>query len=120
MSEKVVCGNASFENEQHRGWFVGEFMPDVDLRHDKQVEIKWGQHDAGKTRNEWTLDEHRKTMCVLIAGKFRLQFEDDSERVLSERGDYAVWGPAVSHTWEALENGTTIMTVRWLPEQTSR
>ena len=31
---------------------------------------------------------------------------------LTREGDYAVWGPAIDHTWEALDD-SVVVSVRW-------
>lgn len=91
-------------------------MDPDDIRATNAVEVKWGAHAAGEKRTEWYTDEDRTTLAMLVDdGRFRLDLSDggevDSIR-LDRHGDYAMWGPGVSHTWEA-EEDSTIVTVRW-------
>ena len=75
------------------------------------VEIKWGVHEAGEERAEWTTGETRTSILILISGRF-LQRLPDREVELSKQGDYVMWGPGVVHAWKALER-SVMMTVRW-------
>lgn len=110
---KIHSGNACEDGPVRNGWLVGHFMPDLDLRKSDDVEIKWGQHAAGETREEWVIDERRMTFLALISGKFTIIFPDE-ERTLEAQGDYLMWGPGVDHTWHA-EEDSVMLTVRWNP-----
>ena len=104
-------GKAGPDAASDRGWLLGHFKPVGDLRHSEDVEIKWGVHRKGERRARWTEGEKRTALLVLISGRFRLEFPEGSV-VLSEQGDYVVWGPGVDHSWEA-EEESVVMTVRW-------
>lgn len=108
-------GNAYQDGPERRGWFVGHFMPEGDLRRTEDVEIKWGQHVQGESRGEWVVGEDRNTVLVLVSGKFTVIFRD-GERTLESQGDYLMWGPGVDHSWRADEDAVT-MTVRWNPTE---
>jgi mannose-6-phosphate isomerase-like protein (cupin superfamily) len=94
-----------------RGWLLGHFKPEGDARHSEDVEIKWGVHPPGDTRAVWVEDEKRTALLVLISGRFRMEFPGRSV-VLSEQGDYVVWGRGVDHSWFA-EEESVVLTVRW-------
>lgn len=112
MGSSWYSGNANEDSGQARGWLLGHFInPADDVRSTKDVEVKWGIHPAGDKRPEWTSDDQRTTLLLLIQGKFRIDLTEGST-VLSEQGDYVVWGPGIDHSWEALED-TTVVTVRW-------
>ncbi len=104
-------GNAAIDGQDHRGWLVGHFIDDDDIRHSKDVEIKWGIHPKGEQRAEWQGDEYRTTVLLLIKGTFRITLSADS-RVLEHEGDYAIWGSGVGHSWQA-EEDSVVVTVRW-------
>lgn len=53
----------------------------------------------------------RTTVLMLVSGRFEIEL-DRISHMLRESGDYATWGPGVSHIWEAHED-TVIITVRW-------
>lgn len=94
------------------GWVLGHFIDAAGgVRHSQDVEIKWGIHPAGQTRAEWTSDERRTTLVCLVDGHFRLDLTEGSI-TLGKQGDYAVWGPGIDHSWEALAD-SIVMTVRW-------
>lgn len=114
---EIYRGNANEDGPEHRGWFVGHFMPNGDIRQNPDVELKWGVHPTGTTREEWVTDEERTTVCVLVSGIFTLIFRDHEE-TLAQPGDYVVWGPSTDHHWRVDENSTTL-TVRWNPGQTN-
>ena len=112
MSETVHSGNATFDGEPHRGWFVGHFI-DVaaDPRATGSVGIKWGIHPAGEKRVAWAVNREATTLSVLIHGRFRLTFAGESF-LLERPGDYVIWAPGVPHHWEA-EAASVVLTVRW-------
>ncbi|MFC6884795.1 MULTISPECIES: signal peptidase I [Actinomadura] len=107
----VYVGSAEADAAGDRGWLLGHFKPEGDLRHSDDVEIKWGVHPRGERRARWTDGEKRDALLVLISGRFRLEFPEGNV-VLAERGDYVVWRRGVDHSWEA-EDDSVVMTVRW-------
>ena len=79
MSERVHFGNATFDGEPHRGWFVGHFVDEAaDPRATGSVGIKWGIHPAGDKRAEWTADDQRTTLVFHVSGKFRIDLTEGS------------------------------------------
>jgi len=106
----VQSGNAI--TDANRGWFVGDFINEsLGLRHSKDVEIKWGQHKAGEARDEWVTGETRTAIAILIKGKVEVEFRGHTV-LLSQEGDYVMWGEGADHRWRMLEDATVI-TVRW-------
>ena len=105
-------GNAGKDTETTRGWLLGHFIaPSEGVRSTKDVEVKWGIHPAGDKRPGWTADDQRTTLLLLVEGQFRIDLTEGS-RVLAQQGDYAVWGPGIDHSWEALTDAVVI-TIRW-------
>lgn len=104
-------GRAATDAAGDRGWLLGHFKPPGDVRHSTDVEIKWGVHEPGDRRQVWATEEKRTALLVLISGRFRVDLPDRSV-VLSEQGDYIVWGRGVDHSWYA-EEASVVMTVRW-------
>ncbi len=104
-------GNAAEEGKDRRGWFVGHFMPEGDLRCSGDVEVKWGIHSAGEERASWQDSETRTTVLLLVEGRFRIELSD-GVHVLVRPGDYAMWGPGVGHSWRA-EQDSVVVTIRW-------
>ncbi|WP_027933953.1 hypothetical protein [Amycolatopsis thermoflava] len=112
MTEGWHTGNAVEDGADTRGWIVGHFIdPSKGVRSTKDVEVKWATHPKGDKRPEWTADDQRTTLVMLISGRFRVE-STQGEAVFREQGDYAMWGPGVDHSWEALEE-STVLTVRW-------
>lgn len=107
----VYVGNAHTDGSGDRGWLLGHFKSPGDLRHSTDVEIKWSTHPAGDTRAAWVTGERRTALLVLISGRFRVELRDRSV-LLSEQGDYVIWGPGVDHSYRA-EEESVVMTVRW-------
>jgi hypothetical protein len=56
-------GNAAEKGKGQRGWFVGHFMPEGDLRRSTEVELKWGVHPAADERANWVDTETRPPWC---------------------------------------------------------
>ena len=50
-------------------------------------------------------------MVLLVDGNFRIDLTEGSV-TLERQGDYAVWGPGIDHSWEAL-SPSVVVTVRW-------
>lgn len=106
------CGNAADDGLQTRGWLLGAFVdPSEGVRATEDVEVKWGIHPPGDTRAEWTADDQRTTMVLLVDGTFRVDLTEGST-VLARQGDYLVWGPGIDHSWEAMAP-SVVITVRW-------
>ncbi|MGH4011293.1 MAG: signal peptidase I [Pseudonocardiaceae bacterium] len=112
VSADWYYGNAANDGRDNRGWILGHFIESSDdVRSTRDVEVKWGIHPAGEKRPEWTTDDQRTTMVLLIAGNFVISLSDGNVE-LARQGDYAVWGPGVDHSWEAKED-SVVITVRW-------
>ena len=110
-SGALQVGNAEDDGVDYRGWFVGGFVKADDARATADVEVKWSLHPAGDTRPAWNPAEPATTLCLLVSGRFNLDF--DTELVtLARPGDYAVWGPGMKHRWHALDD-SVVLTVHW-------
>ncbi|WP_428965548.1 cupin domain-containing protein [Micromonospora fluostatini] len=111
MDETVYVGNAGVDGATNGGWLLGHFMPTGEVRHSADVEVKWGVHRAGESRERWATGERRTTLLVLVSGRFRVELPDRTV-LLAAAGDYVVWGRGVDHTWYA-ERESLLVTVRW-------
>jgi hypothetical protein len=112
MAKHWHAGNAAIDSKDRRGWLIGHFIEDADdVRSSDDVEIKWGIHPAGDERAEWSTDEHRTTVVILVRGRFHLSLTNETI-VLDEEGDYVMWGPGIDHAWRA-EADSIVITVRW-------
>ncbi len=105
-------GNAANDTSDTRGWLIGHFIdPSQGVRSTQDVEVKWGIHPAGEARPEWTSDDQRTTLLLLVEGKFQLHLTEGSV-TMRRQGDYVMWGPGIDHTWEAIDD-SVVITVRW-------
>ncbi|EWC61255.1 hypothetical protein UO65_3442 [Actinokineospora spheciospongiae] len=112
MTHNWSTGNAEDDGAPTRGWLVGHFIdPNEGVRSQKDVEIKWGIHPPGDKRADWTADDQRTTLVILISGHFRVDVTGGST-TMTRQGDYIMWGPGVDHSWEALDQ-SIVLTVRW-------
>lgn len=112
MSANWYQGNATEDGQSTRGWLVGHFLDkSAGVRATKDVEIKWGIHPAGEERTEWTTEDQRTTVLILVSGRFVVNLSEGSAE-LKRQGDYAMWGPGIDHSWEAKED-SVVITVRW-------
>jgi hypothetical protein len=103
-------GHAVADGLDNRGWLLGHFMPEGDIRHSDDVEIKWGVHPKGEQRAQWVSHEERTSLHVLISGRFRIDVPGDS-LLMAEPGDYVVLH-RTGHSWEA-EGDSVVLSVRW-------
>ncbi len=109
MSE-IYFGNAAEDGGDRRGWILGSFIPEG-IRHQDDLEIKYGVHKAGESRTEWVTGETRTTLCMLLTGKSCVEFPEKIVE-LNEPGDYVIWGAGFDHKWGAIKD-STILTIRW-------
>ena len=109
-------GNASLDQVRGTGWFVGQFVPaELGLRHQTDVELKWGIHKDGEKRSHPWANGNATTISVLIDGLLHVTFhQDGTSRVvtLREPGDYIAFGPEMVHSWEAVGE-TIVLSVRF-------
>jgi quercetin dioxygenase-like cupin family protein len=112
VSTNWHTGNAAEDVQHTRGWLIGHFIDSSEgVRSTKDVEVKWGIHPAREKRTEWTRDDQRTTLVILVDGNFVVNLTEGSTR-LTRQGDYTVWGPGIDHSWEAKED-SVVITVRW-------
>ncbi|GLZ37162.1 signal peptidase I [Actinokineospora sp. NBRC 105648] len=112
MSHGWSSGNAADDTTETRGWLVGHFIdPSQGIRASKDVEVKWGTHPEGDKRPEWTSDDQRTTLVILVEGHFRVDLTEGT-KTMTRPGDYIMWGAGIDHSWEALAP-SIVMTVRW-------
>lgn len=84
---------------------------DAPVRSSEDVEVKWGIHPPDDKRAEWTADDQRTTLVLLVRRNFRTDLTEASV-TLEEQGDYLLWGPGIDPSWEALTD-SIVLTVRW-------
>jgi hypothetical protein len=112
MSFRWSQGNAVEDGHDTRGWLLGHFIdPAKGVRSSKDVEVKWGIHLEGDKRREWTSDDQRTTLVLLVQGNFQIDLTETSV-TLTRQGDYVIWGPGIDHSWRAISD-STVVTVRW-------
>jgi hypothetical protein len=110
------CGNAAIDEVRATGWFVGQFVPaELGLRHQTDVELKWGLHKDGERRSQPWANGNATTISVLIRGMLRVEFHVGATPqvvTLQKEGDYIVFGPDVVHSWEATGE-TLVLSLRF-------
>ena len=114
--EPFYFGNAKADQVRSTGWFVGQFIPpEFGLRHQTDVELKWGIHPDGEKRPHPWANKNGTTISVLIEGSLKMTFDVDGaqqEVTLRTKGDYVAFGPEVVHSWEAVGD-TIVLSVRF-------
>ena len=109
-------GNAALDQVRNSGWFLGQFVPaDHGLRHQNDVELKWGIHPDGHKRSEPGANGNATTVSILVQGTLNVDLHADktAQRVtLKEQGDYLIFGRDVVHSWEAVGH-TIVLSVRF-------
>jgi len=94
MSARWRSGNAADDGNNTRGWLLGHFIdPAEGVLSTRDVEVKWG------------------VLVLLVQGIFRISLTEGSI-ALRRQGDYALWGPGIGHSWEAVTD-SVVVTVRW-------
>jgi hypothetical protein len=109
-------GNAAVDQVRNTGWFLGQFVPaELGLRHQTDVELKWGIHPDGEKRAHPWANGNGTTVSILIGGGLRVAFHVGTSPhmvTLEKQGDYIVFGPNVVHSWEAIGD-TLVLSVRF-------
>lgn len=110
-------GNAALDQVRGTGWFVGQFVAAASgLRHQTEVELKWGIHPDGERRSHGPgAVGNATTIAILIRGGLHVTFDVDETRhvvTMQNEGDYVIFGPDVVHFWEAIGD-TLVVTVRF-------
>src|SRR5947207_2965046 len=115
-SGSFYVGNAAVDQVRDSGWFVGQFVPaELGLRHQTDVELKWGIHPDGEKRTHPWANGNGTTVSILIRGGLRVAFHVGPRPqmvTLEKQGDYIVFGPDVVHSWEAVGD-TLVLSVRF-------
>ena len=116
-------GNAALDQVHGTGWFVGQFVPpELGLRHQTDVELKWGIHKDGDKRSQPWANGNATTISILIQGTLHVTFQlnETSQMVaLRQVGDYIAFGPEMVHSWEAIGD-TVVLSVRFPSVETDR
>lgn len=107
---KIYNGNAQVDGIDYRGWIIGSFLPEG-IRHQNNVEIKYGIHAVDESRDKWVTGEQRTTVCLLLSGQFQIEFHDQTVSLM-QPGDYVMWDAGTDHKWRALQD-STVLTIRW-------
>jgi hypothetical protein len=115
--ESFYFGNAAADQVGGSGWFVGQFISTaLGLRHQTDVELKWGVHQNGERRPRGAEATGRATtITILIQGALRTTFQIDGQRhavTMQKQGDYLIFGRNVVHSWEAI-GYTVVLSVRF-------
>jgi hypothetical protein len=109
-------GNAIADQVRDSGWFVGQFVPaEMGLRHQTDIEVKWGMHPDGEKRPQPWATGHATTISILVHGCLQVTFHvDDTPQVitLKKEGDYIIFAPTTVHSWEAIGH-TVVLSLRF-------
>ncbi len=111
----MEIGNFNKINENHPergGWVIGSFIEGSNLRHSAVCEIKYAHYPEGfKKQSRAKMEKGERTLVVIISGKWQLNFSSGERVILSEEGDYVIFGEE-KHQSEALET-SHVMAIRW-------
>jgi hypothetical protein len=112
MNDNAPYCSGNAIDEGRGGWFVGQFIaPELGLRHQRALEVKWAQHPKGECRRAFSQCKSATTISILVSGLFvtRLKIcEVLREVTLANPGDYVAFAPGVDHSWEAREDCVVI------------
>lgn len=112
-SDQFYVGNAATDSVDGSSWFVGQFVPEeLGLRHQTDVELKWGVHGQGECRPGGSqANGVATTISILVRGTMQITFEiDGSTRLvtLKDAGDYVIFGPKLVHGWKAVTDAVIV------------
>jgi hypothetical protein len=118
MSDKsrIKKGNMNDQvGDNNRGWVIGNFTrPKRHPFHEDSFEMQWAELEEGDTKlGGPSLNKKAKTLGVLVRGRLKISFPENGSVMLRNPGDYVFFASGVAHEWEALEDGTVTVTIRW-------
>ncbi|MBU2592360.1 signal peptidase I [Patescibacteria group bacterium] len=111
---KITNGNFKDIIDKRNGnlWVLGHFIEPGSPFQTNDLEIKWGLHHPGESKDSPGTNLQSKTLTFLIRGKVSLKFPDQNQEIVLEKeGDYTYWDRGVNHSWSVLEE-TLIITIR--------
>jgi hypothetical protein len=115
-SGSFYFGNAAVDQVRNTGWFLGQFIQaELGLRHQTDVELKWGIHPDGERRAHAWANGNGTTVSILIRGSLRVTFHVGARPQvvhLEKHGDYIIFGPQIVHSWEAIGD-TLVLSIRF-------
>lgn len=116
-SQTYYVGHAAADDVRGSGWFVGQFVPsEMGMRHQTDVELKWGIHVRGDRRPGGMVSYGvATTVSILIRGALKVMMLLDGEPrtvTLDRVGDYIIFGPRLWHEWEALAD-SVVLSIRF-------
>ncbi len=133
----LESGNLSELDTEDTGWFIGYSdwtrSAELNLRHmpfnvtSKGLCVKWYSHVPGYPNGELKPISTGRTISILVdnTGEFKIEFSNSPQFeqeltksvILKSLGDYVIWGEKLFHRAYCLAP-STILTVRWEPEDT--
>jgi hypothetical protein len=109
-------GNAAIDQVRESGWFIGQFVREpLHLRHQTDLEVKWGIHPDGEKRHRPWANGRATTISVLVRGSLRVTFylgESPQTVTMQKEGDYIIFAPDTVHSWEAIGD-TIVLSIRF-------
>lgn len=118
-----TSGNAVRDGQSNtpKGWFIGHFIPsECGLAARADLEVKWGVHHAGESKETPSTNALQTTLTLLISGRFEVRFLELNRTVtLADAGDYVIFAPGVKHHWNCLDD-CVVVTIRWPSEPSER
>lgn len=110
----IKSGNYNGDGK-YRQWRVGDFIDDP-LFNSKKTEVKWSANlKKGTIRNEPGYQRLLSTLVIHVKGKIKITFPHESrEETLKKEGDFVFFAPGVCHSWEIMDENTTVVTIRYL------
>lgn len=110
----IKNGNSFIDATETNNWLVGKFDNAEAPIENENIELKFSKQEKGSTRSieSASRDLEKDTVIILISGKFKVIFpENTQEIILENEGDYVNYSAGVLHAWESLED-SLVLTVR--------
>lgn len=121
---EIQSGNVYKKENGKRGWFFGR-LRDKELPYPWRYEgmqMKWYCACPGERKKEATKDDEGcKTITILMKGEHKVCFPNnrDKDHIMKRPGDFVFFEPEVEHTWEAGDEGSWTLTLRFPTEKSS-
>lgn len=117
----VVVGSLSADADAlgRRGWIVGAFFDEHDVRHCRDLEVKYGRFRQGEDPNHPAKVSSTTEFTLILSGAVRAQV--GGREVILSQGDYVLIHPGIPNNvvLEVLQD-TTALTVKAPSDPTAK
>jgi hypothetical protein len=114
LSRAIYVGNVARDRRKFKNWFIGSFLPSDNIRHSKDVEVKWSFHKTPFEQVSYKSNKTATTVCVVLGGACSFKFIGSGKEMTKNLcdGEYIIWKPRIPHKL-IIATAAELFVVRW-------